>query len=233
MSTLRVNEVFGPTIQGEGPSQGRPAWFVRLSGCNLTCSWCDTPYTWDWKGQNGLAYDRAAETIERDVTELAKELTEVMDHDEILVVTGGEPLIQERAVADLIRRVSRETEIETNGTRAPSALIAGHRHTRIRFNVSPKLDNAGCEGAWRPGVIDKYPAGSILKFVVDQPEDALEIDDKLADLKRWRPIWIMPQGKTRNEVLNKLPWVFDLAAGRGWRVSARLHILAHDDLRAV
>lgn len=229
MSTLRVNEIFGPTIQGEGPSQGRAAWFLRLAGCNLTCVWCDTPYTWDWKGQNGIAYDRVAETHPTDVEELAKELGAAIDHEEILVITGGEPLLQQRALADLLDIVSRETEIETNGTMIPAALA----DSEVRFNVSPKLANAGCVGSWRPEILDSYPAGSILKFVVEEPDDFEEIEERLRSLKRWRPVWVMPQGKTRSEIEKRLPWVFDGAAARGWSVSARLHVLAHDDQRGV
>ncbi len=226
MTTLRVNETFGPTIQGEGPSQGRPAWFVRLSGCNLSCVWCDTPYTWDWKGQNGKAYSRVDETHKTDVAELAKDLNEVME-EEILVITGGEPMLQQRAVAELVEMVSRETEVETNGTIAPVALYD------VRFNISPKLANAGCAGSWRPEVLDAFPAGSILKFVVEDESDFEEIEERLRSLTRWRPVWVMPQGKTRSEIESRLPWVFDGAAARGWNVSARIHVLSHGDTRGV
>jgi len=60
---IRINEIFGPTFQGEGQTIGKLSEFVRVSGCNLTCSWCDTPYTWDWKGLNGVVYDPKKETI--------------------------------------------------------------------------------------------------------------------------------------------------------------------------
>ena len=52
-NSLTVSEIFGPTFQGEGPFTGRAAVFLRLGRCNLDCKWCDTPYTWDWKGKNG------------------------------------------------------------------------------------------------------------------------------------------------------------------------------------
>ena len=55
-ASLAVSEIFGPTLQGEGPSSGRRAMFLRLAGCNLSCSWCDTAYTWDWS-----RYDKKAE----------------------------------------------------------------------------------------------------------------------------------------------------------------------------
>jgi len=225
MNVLRLSEVFGPTIQGEGPSQGRAAWFVRLSGCNLSCSWCDTPYTWDWKGQNGTVYSREAETTTRPVAEIADELNAAMA-GEILVLTGGEPLIQQRSLADLVGRVPGPVEVETNGTRYPS--LEG-----VRFNISPKLDNAGCEGAFRPEVLDAYPEGSILKFVVDHPRDFAEIELRLRDLHVPRDVWVMPQGKTRAEIEERLPWTFDGAAVRGWSVSSRLHVLTHDDRRGV
>ena len=67
--TLVISEVFGPTVQGEGPTIGRRAAFVRLGRCNLDCSWCDTPYTWDWE-----RYDPKVELHERPVPEIVADL---------------------------------------------------------------------------------------------------------------------------------------------------------------
>jgi hypothetical protein len=132
---LVVAEVFGPTFQGEGPSLGRRAGFVRLGRCNLDCSWCDTPFTWDWD-----RYDPAVELRRMPVTEVVARL-EAME-PEIVVVTGGEPLLQQRRLVPLAEAcVERgwEVEVETNGTLAPgpglTALVA-------RWNVSPKLANS-------------------------------------------------------------------------------------------
>ena len=225
MTTLRVSEIFGPTLQGEGPSQGQPAWFLRTSGCNLSCSWCDTPYTWDWQGQNGVAFDRVAETTVMTTDEVVKALLPVVQPDDLLVVTGGEPLIQQRALAQVLRAVGARTEVETNGTIEPK--LSG-----VRYNVSPKLQNSGCSDI-RPGVLDSFPDGTILKFVVTDPKDFDEIDLVLGALSVPRPVWVMPEGKTREEVSAKLEWVFALAALRGWSVSSRLHVLALGDRRGV
>jgi 7-carboxy-7-deazaguanine synthase len=223
---LRLSEVFGPTIQGEGPSQGHPAWFVRLSGCNLSCVWCDTPYTWDWRGQNGTAYNRVAETTPREVADVAYELNAAMD-SEMLVLTGGEPLLQQKALTELVGRLSaRRIEVETNGTITP-------RLKGVHYNISPKLANAGCAGSWKPETLDSFPEGSILKFVVDEQDDFAEIEMRLRSLTVRRDVWVMPQGRTAREVEAKLGWVFDGAAVRGWKVSSRLHVLAHGDRRGI
>ena len=89
--TLVVSEVFGPTLQGEGPSAGQRAGFVRLGRCSLSCSWCDTPYSWDWK-----RYDPAVELRELAVGEVAASIR-AMDVP-MVVVTGGEPLLQQRVI---------------------------------------------------------------------------------------------------------------------------------------
>ncbi len=138
-----VNEIFGPTVQGEGPSMGRSCSFVRLGGCNLTCTWCDTPYTWDWTGQSdaGTAYDAKAELHAMHVTDVVERL--LATHVRLVVVSGGEPLQQQRTVARLCRLLGESgvsVEIETNGTLSPSdELVAA----RPRFNVSPKLRHSG------------------------------------------------------------------------------------------
>ena len=92
---LVVSEVFGPTFQGEGPSTGHRAAFVRLGRCNLTCTWCDTPYTWDWE-----RFDPSVELSRRTVAALLAEIEAMAP--EIVVVTGGEPLLQQRRLVPLV-----------------------------------------------------------------------------------------------------------------------------------
>ena len=109
LPTLVVSEVFGPTVQGEGPTIGRRAAFVRLGRCNLDCSWCDTPYTWDWD-----RYDPKVELHERPVAEVVAEV-EAMGVDWV-VVTGGEPLLQQRRLLPFLLAASDRgwtVEVET------------------------------------------------------------------------------------------------------------------------
>ncbi|RKN55078.1 7-carboxy-7-deazaguanine synthase QueE, partial [Streptomyces klenkii] len=98
---LIVAERFGvdrPTFQGEGPSMGEPAVFIRLSRCNLSCGWCDTPWTWDWE-----RYDPRAESAGHSVEDLAAWALGAPTG--LVVVTGGEPLLQQRQLVPLVRRL--------------------------------------------------------------------------------------------------------------------------------
>src|ERR1700737_3534692 len=92
---LRVSEVFGPTFQGEGPSAGQLAAFLRLSRCNLNCTWCDTPYTWDAR-----RFDLEAETRRLSAAEAVDRLRAI--RTPLIVVTGGEPLVQQAALGPVL-----------------------------------------------------------------------------------------------------------------------------------
>jgi GTP cyclohydrolase I len=132
---LYVAEVFGPTFQGEGPSAGQRAGFVRLGGCNLACTWCDTAYTWDAR-----RYDLRAEIGPQSVAQLLAALDAMAVP--LVVITGGEPLLQTRALTPLVAALSTRglrVEVETNGTRPPP----GWPWAGITFNVSPKLAHSG------------------------------------------------------------------------------------------
>src|SRR5205807_1713343 len=149
--TLIVSEVFGPTFQGEGPSAGRRAGFVRLGRCNLDCAWCDTPYTWDWS-----RFDPAEELHEIDVVDLVGRL-DAMAVD-FVVVTGGEPLLQQRRLVPLLLALNERgwrVEVETSGTLAPTDEVVG---LVDQFNVSPKLANSGValDRRRKPAVLDAF-----------------------------------------------------------------------------
>ena len=231
---MRVAEVFGPTIQGEGPSTGRPAAFIRLWGCNLDCAWCDTPYTWDTTGKNGVAYDRDAESTVRTVESLVAEVAAM--RTPLVVVTGGEPLIQHAELSTLIDAlVGRgfDVEVETNGTREP--IRSGHADA-VRWNVSPKLGHASTTRRSILPTLEAFEGThAIYKFVVTEPTDLDEVDTVLAEFPHIDPtqVWIMPEGKTRPAVLNRLHDIADEVATRRWNLSPRLHVLCWGDKRGV
>ncbi len=230
-TTLWVAEKFGPTIQGEGPTAGRRAAFIRLSGCNLACSWCDTPYTWDWMGQNGKRYDRQEERHRESVAELV-EWTRSVGVDRV-VVTGGEPLKQRDGVAVLLRALSRvvAVEVETNGTKArPPATPR-----TVQWNISPKLANSGN----RPALLDNLDtlttftqANACLKFVVRDGQDVVEaLDVALHAGFATGRVYLMPEGRTPDELNRHRAVVADLAVKYGTNYSPRLHVDAWGDMR--
>ena len=117
---LTVSELFGPTVQGEGPSAGRLASFARLSGCPLACRWCDTPWTWDW-----TRYNRTAEQHPMTVSEVTAWAEN--QPARLIVITGGEPLIQARQLAELVPAadaLGKVVEIETSGIITPPLQLA-------------------------------------------------------------------------------------------------------------
>lgn len=237
MSSLLVSEVFGPTLQGEGPSQGRPVVFVRLGLCNLDCSWCDTPYTWDWQGKNGTAYDRKAELTRLPVAEVAQQALALLGVATRVVISGGEPLVQAEPLTDLVETLAGHgvtCEIETNGTfPLPTRLAA----LSPQVNCSPKLAHSGVPYDRRivPDALQGLLGhGATLKFVVTGEEDLDEIADlrERLDVPADR-IWLMPEGRSTEAILSALPWVMDACSAHGYNMSARLHVLAHGDKRGV
>ncbi|WP_405554722.1 7-carboxy-7-deazaguanine synthase QueE [Streptomyces canus] len=235
-TTIVVNEVFGPTVQGEGPSTGHRCAFLRLGGCNLSCRWCDTPYTWDWQGlsDDGHAYDPHTELTARSVNDVLAELL-AMDV-RLVVISGGEPLNQQRRMRPLVAElISRgiAVEIETNGTVVPEdELIA----LGVRFNVSPKLAHSGDEEHRRinADALRKFQQtpGVAFKFVCRSVDDLAEVGTLQAALGL-DPIWIMPEGKKEQAVIAHLQTVADEVVRRGWNLTTRLHVLAWGDRRGV
>lgn len=226
VSTLLIAETF-TSFQGEGPTAGQPAAFIRLSRCNLTCSWCDTPYTWDWARFRPDAEARRLPVAELANWALAQSAT-------LVVITGGEPLLQQAALlplADELTRAGRRIEIETNGTIAPAPDLVD---VVTRFNVSPKLSGSSVRDVRRlvPAALAALATTgkAIFKFVICQPSEldevaAMETEHGLS------PVWVMPQGTGDQVVLDGMRAIADVALKRGWCLSGRLHILLWGDVR--
>ncbi len=226
-ATLLVAEIFGPTFQGEGPSAGQQAAFVRLSRCNLTCQWCDTPYTWDWR-----RFDPAKEATRLSIEQITKELDAI--DAPIVVITGGEPLLQQHSLEPLIetcRQAGRAIELETNGTIAPSpALLI----SVTRFNVSPKLANSGIPRSRRirPEALRTLAASgtAVFKFVVEDTTDLQEITALQREFGL-TSVWVMPQGDDPDRVLAVMRAVATDVLSGGWNLTSRLHVLLWGDVR--
>jgi 7-cyano-7-deazaguanosine (preQ0) biosynthesis protein QueE len=224
---LRVAEMFGPTFQGEGPSVGRRAVFVRLSGCNLDCTWCDTPYTWDW-----TRFDQAEQAHTVPITTI---LDWVIARDaDLVVITGGEPLIQQRRLLPLVaavRATGRLVEVETNGTIAPTVELI---EQVTRFNVSPKLAGSGvsADRGIRPDALTalRDTGKAVFKFVIATAGDIEELA-ALQGRHHLTPIWVMPEGTTPQIVTDGLRALAEPALAHGWNLTPRLHVLLWGDQR--
>jgi 7-carboxy-7-deazaguanine synthase len=220
---MRIAEIFH-SIQGEGLLAGVPSIFIRTSGCNLRCHWCDTPYA-SWK----------PEGPEMSVEEILKKLTEWnCDH---VVLTGGEPMIAPDLpeLATVIKKQNKHITIETAGTILPNGIPCD------LASISPKLSNSTPpperDSAWtkkheasrlQPEVISewirKYPFQ--LKFVVSSESDLAEIKDLLSRLPPvpLHQILLMPEGIDVKTLAARSPWLIDICKREGFRFCPRLHI---------
>lgn len=217
---LIVSEIFGPTFQGEGPSIGERAGFVRLGRCNLDCTWCDTPYTWDWDH-----FDPAVELKSISVADVLDQV--IATKVQRVVITGGEPLLQQRrliALAEELHREGMSIEVETNATIIPSQELVG---VVERFNASPKLKNSGVPLDRRvvPPALNALQANrkSIFKFVVERVEELEEVQE-LVDRFDLAPVWIMPQATSSEALACGLRDLAGAVLLRGWNLTGRLHV---------
>ena len=206
---------------------GQQAMFVRLSRCNLRCPGCDTPYTWDT-----TRFDLREQTSTMAVEDLVAAL--LVKPPRLVVVTGGEPLLQQPAVTALAAALSaagRRVEVETNGTVAPDAHLLA---VVDRFNVSPKLSTFAAAGdaPIRPVALDVLVRSgkAVFKFVVSGPEGLTEIG-RLEETFGLTPIWVMPAGTTSDAVTDGLRSVAEQTLERGWNLTGRLHVLLWGDQR--
>jgi 7-carboxy-7-deazaguanine synthase len=231
---LVVSEIFGPTLQGEGPSVGQRCSFVRLGGCNLHCAWCDTAYTWDWTGRNGHRYDPRSELRTLPIDDVWSQLEGTKT--QMVVVSGGEPLLQQDALTRLLTRARAagwRVELETAGTIMPTAALCA---LVTQFNVSPKLAHSGNDRAarYRPEVLDRLQATqhAVWKFVAQEPADLEEIAELVA-AHQLRPVYVMPEGTSADALLRRSADLADAVIARGWNLTTRLHILLYGARRGV
>ncbi len=224
--TLPIAETF-ISIQGEGKRTGLPSFFIRLSGCNLRCGWCDTPHA-SWNPE------RTPRTIESLVNEARDAgVTEV-------VITGGEPMMFPGVtiLSNALAKAGFRNTIETAGTVYASVACS-------LMSISPKLANStpvegdprDPGGVWRlrheerrinvpvlQRLLDEHPDRQ-LKFVVSNPAEFGEIQSLLAALSGVRPedVLIMPEG-IASPPPGATVWIVKEAIARGWRYCHRLHL---------
>jgi 7-carboxy-7-deazaguanine synthase len=227
---MKISEVFF-SVQGEGLLAGAPSVFVRTSGCNLRCTWCDTPYT-SWKPEG---------TDENMGTILANIRRTWADY---AVITGGEPMIAPGIVelTQKIKLLDMHITIETAGTvfapvtcdlmsispkmsnstpteREDGKFAEMHDRQRIQMDVLRKLMEAY-----------RYQ----LKFVVQQPDDMPEIkalvDDLNADRRR---VVLMPEGTDMATLRERSQWIIEHCKVNGYHFSPRMHIDVYGDRRGV
>jgi 7-carboxy-7-deazaguanine synthase len=235
------------SIQGEGKSIGRPSVFIRLSLCNLYCTWCDTAYTWNWEGTPYTHNNDArglAKYCKDDYMELLSDeaLAGILEgiHCRNLIFTGGEPLVQQKDLRSLFRLLKQKDphyhiEFETNGTLKPLPEIDA---LTDQYNVSVKLSNSGVapEDRINPEAIRFFAASpkANFKFVVDSPGDLAEVQALIADHGiRAEAVYLMPQGTTAAQLREKAPWVADICKENNFNYTDRLHIHIWGDKRGV
>jgi len=218
---LKIAEIFY-SIQGEGIYIGLPAIFVRVTGCNLKCSFCDTKYA-------------LTEGTEMSMVDIIKQIKSYSC--ELIVFTGGEPLLYQDQVTELMESLLNTSlfyffEIETNGKITPTKRMLELVDSWV---VSPKLKNSGVKpyelGDW----IYSDDITVTLKFVVDKESDLHDISIYVDGMKAFdtNNIFLMPQATTTKEQEEKLPLIIDFAKKFGYRVTPRLQILAYGLKRGV
>jgi 7-carboxy-7-deazaguanine synthase len=232
---MNISEIF-VSIQGEGRYVGHPSIFIRTSGCNLRCRWgtsgCDTPYTSWFPESNPM-------TIESILTRIA-ELKSQHPHIKEIVVTGGEPLLQQHlhVLIDELKHLHFFLTVETNGTiRKP---------LKIDFvSISPKLKSSVPVGSEYEEMHEKSRCNKDaisywmkhyshqLKFVVNEQADECEIEDMLTELGINAPdhVFVMPQGVTREELSVNSRLCVDICLRHGWKFSPRAHIEIFGNIR--
>ncbi len=228
---MLISEIFY-SLQGEGELTGVPSVFVRTSGCNLRCNWCDTPYaSWQPEGR------------QMTVSEIVAAVR--LHPARHVVLTGGEPMIAKdiHALAAALKDLAYHITIETAATIAPAGIACD------LASLSPKLKNSTPDERlddtwrikhenlrWQPAVVQAWLdcGGYQLKFVVAHETDLTEIETQLVSLEREIPrakVLLMPEGTTVEVLRTRAVWLGELCKTRGYRYAPRLHVELYGNKR--
>jgi 7-carboxy-7-deazaguanine synthase len=226
---MRIAEIFY-SVQGEGILVGMPSAFVRTSGCNLRCRWCDSSHTsWEPTGET-LTVDAILERLS------AYPARHV-------VVTGGEPLLagEIELLCERLRQAGYHITVETAGTvfkpiacdlaSLSPKLSSSTPHQRAGGRFALQHDRLRLQPAVLRSFLAHCPYQ--LKFVVDQPADIDEVLALLEQLPAVDPgrVLLMPQGITHEELALRGPWIAEMCKQHGFRFCPRLHIELYGNRR--
>lgn len=240
--TILVSEHFY-SIQGEGPTTGVPAVFLRLGGCNLLCG---GPKLREGILSEGATWLCDSEPVWRKGTKYTIiELLNLFDEQDYvmklkrgahLIITGGEPMIQDEQLVTFLKAFDSRfeflplTEMETNGTLpvAKSQLV----NLVDQWNISPKLSNSGMPMSRRIttnfyeyAALTKNTVMVVFKFVVSRPTDIAEIEFIIKTYGIGRgSVWLMPAGSTREDQMTNSLMLVEHCKDKGYRFSTRLHV---------
>jgi 7-carboxy-7-deazaguanine synthase len=219
---MKIAEIYR-SVQGEGRLTGTPSVFIRASGCNLRCWFCDTPYaSWHPEGQDYAVDEITAAVEEWDCRHV--------------VITGGEPMLfaELLPLCRELNRRRRHITIETAGTLyLPAACDL--------MSISPKLVDSGPDGQKHPHWARRHERQRLqrdvlsrliaeydfqLKFVIDEPDEVAEVEELLLVLPELAPgrVMLMPQGRTAEELAGPSAWLPQTCEERGWTYCPRRQI---------
>lgn len=218
---MKVNECFY-SIQGEGPTIGEPAVFLRTQLCNLRCCFCDTKYTWSNKKGKEISIEELVEKIERG-WQCKNPIKQKR-----LVITGGEPLLQKNEIDKLLDFLfTWKIEIETNGTIMPTMM----QLQCCQINCSPKLKNSGNYKEIRINkdvlkILANPMINSFFKFVVATPEDLDEIErDFIVPIGiPLDKVILMPLGTSPKELRKNALRIVESVKEKGYRMIGRFQV---------
>lgn len=242
-----VNEIFGPTIQGEGFAAGQHCMFIRLFHCNLECTWCDTGKTWAVtpekaaKHQSGKQWNIEEQNHLMNTSQVVKSLMlswDIQTKPTLIVISGGEPLMQGKKLYALTRPLfdwGNRIHIETAGTIRPDTQLSA---TVEQWNVSPKLSHSGnaVTKRFKPDVLRSfiYTGKARFKFVMQGPEDFDEVDTIVQEMGiAPRFVQVMPEGNDAEKNIEIGKKLIEGALARGYGLSFRSHVLLWGDKEGV
>ena len=190
---LKVNEIFN-SFQGEGIFTGTPATFLRLSGCNLNCDFCDTDFKHSEELSVNMVKNLLIENMEK-------------HHSNILIITGGEPLLQYDELKQLLNELNYKVQIETNGTIIKMPLNA-------TYMISPKKDIEKVFAFYK-----NYDQ-AYFKFIIENGFDLHQIKQLLKKYDYHKTVWLQPEYSNAVEITNL---ILNKHLDFDYKISGQLH----------